>query len=88
MSPSEWVPGRLWGCWGPNGAGKSTLLKIVVGILRPTRGTVTVAGNDAATEPESAKRVVGYLPENPSLYTGLTVREFPELRGEDKGRLG
>ncbi len=70
---------------GPNGAGKSTLLKIVVGILRPTSGTVTVAGKDVATEPESAKRVVGYLPENPSLYTGLTVKEFLSFVGKIRG---
>jgi ABC-2 type transport system ATP-binding protein len=73
------------GLLGPNGAGKSTLLKIVVGILRPTRGTVTVAGNDTAKSPESAKRVVGYLPENPSLYTGLTVREFLSFMGKIRG---
>jgi len=70
---------------GPNGAGKSTLLKIVVGILRPTSGTVTVAGKDIAKEPESAKRVVGYLPENPSLYTGLTVKEFLSFVGKIRG---
>ena len=77
--------GEIVGLLGPNGAGKSTLLKIVVGILRPTSGTVTVAGKDVAKEPESAKRVVGYLPENPSLYTGLTVKEFLSFVGKIRG---
>ena len=74
--------GAVVGLLGPNGAGKSTLMKIVVGILRPTSGSVTVAGKNLATEPDSAKRHVGYLPENPSLYTGLTVREFLSFVGK------
>ena len=73
------------GLLGPNGAGKSTLMKIIVGILKPTSGTVTVAGNDISKDPESAKRVVGYLPENPSLYMGLTVNEFLSFVGKIKG---
>lgn len=68
--------GEVLGLLGPNGAGKSTLMKTVVGILRPTSGTVKVGGKDVAKEPEAAKKNVGYLPENPSLYSGLTVSEF------------
>ena len=74
--------GEIVGLLGPNGAGKSTLMKIVVGILRQTSGTVTVAGKNLANDPDSAKRSVGYLPENPSLYTGLTVREFLSFVGK------
>jgi ABC-2 type transport system ATP-binding protein len=74
--------GEILGLLGPNGAGKSTLMKIVVGILRPTTGYVKVGGSDVATEPEAAKRNVGYLPENPSLYTGLTVSEFLRFLGK------
>jgi ABC-2 type transport system ATP-binding protein len=74
--------GEILGLLGPNGAGKSTLLKIVVGILRPTTGFVKVGGSDVAKEPEAAKRNVGYLPENPSLYTGLTVSEFLRFLGK------
>ena len=74
--------GEILGLLGPNGAGKSTLLKIVVGILRPTTGYVKVGGNDVSKEPEAAKRNVGYLPENPSLYTGLTVSEFLRFLGK------
>ena len=74
--------GEILGLLGPNGAGKSTLMKIVVGILRPTSGYVKVGGSDVAKEPEAAKRNVGYLPENPSLYTGLTVSEFLRFLGK------
>jgi len=76
------APGEILGLLGPNGAGKSTLMKIVVGILRPTSGYVKVGGLDVAEEPEAAKKYVGYLPENPSLYTGLTVSEFLRFLGK------
>jgi len=74
--------GEVVGLIGPNGAGKSTLMKILVGILRPTSGVATVAGHDVVKEPEAAKRSIGYLPENPSLYTVLTVREFLRFIGK------
>jgi ABC-2 type transport system ATP-binding protein len=77
--------GEIVGLLGPNGAGKSTLMKIVVGILRPTSGTVTIAGKDITKDSDSAKRGVGYLPENPSLYTGLTVKEFLSFVGKIRG---
>ncbi len=74
--------GQVVGLLGPNGAGKSTLMKIVVGILRPTSGSVSVAGKNLAVDPVSAKRSIGYLPENPSLYSGLTVKEFLSFVGK------
>ena len=77
--------GEVVGLIGPNGAGKSTLMKVVVGILRPTSGTVRVSGHDVVKEPEEAKRLVGYLPENPSLYTALTVTEFLKFVGKIRG---
>ena len=57
-------------------------MKIVVGILRPTTGYVKIGGSDVVREPEAAKRNVGYLPENPSLYAGLTVTEFLRFLGK------
>ena len=69
-------PGEIVGLIGPNGAGKSTLMKIAVGILRPTSGTVRVSGHDIVQDPEAAKRLIGYVPENPSLYTAHTASEF------------
>ncbi|MGA2666129.1 MAG: ATP-binding cassette domain-containing protein, partial [Nitrososphaerales archaeon] len=74
--------GEVIGLLGPNGAGKSTLMKIVVGVLRPTSGSVSVGGHDIVKDPEKAKKAVGYLPENPSLYTGLTVSEFLRFVGK------
>ncbi len=77
--------GEVVGLIGPNGAGKSTLMKVIVGILKPTSGTVRVGGHDVVQEPEDAKRLIGYLPENPSLYTALTVREFLRFVGKIRG---
>jgi ABC-2 type transport system ATP-binding protein len=67
-------PGETFGLLGPNGAGKTTLQKIVLGLIRPTSGSVAVLG---ATPDQTAVRArVGYLPENPYFYTYLTGREF------------
>ncbi len=79
------VSGQVFGLLGPNGAGKSTLLKIVVGLLKPTSGIVRLGEHDIAQSPEAAKQIVGYLPENPSLYTGLTVQEFLQFVGKIRG---
>jgi len=76
---------QVFGLLGPNGAGKSTLLKTLVGILKPTSGTVRVKDYDIVKNPEMAKRIIGYLPENPSLYTGLTTQEFLEFVGKIRG---
>ena len=77
--------GEVFGLLGPNGAGKSTLLKTLVGILRPTSGTIMFDELDIETNPERAKRMIGYLPENPSLYTGLTTQEFLQFVGKIRG---
>lgn len=77
--------GEVFGLLGPNGAGKSTLLKTLVGILRPTSGTILFDELDIQANPERAKRMIGYLPENPSLYTGLTTQEFLQFVGKIRG---
>jgi len=60
-------------------------LKTLVGILRPTNGTIRIGAIDIVTEPEKAKKMIGYLPENPSLYTGLTTQEFLQFVGKIRG---
>jgi ABC-2 type transport system ATP-binding protein len=74
--------GEIVGLLGPNGAGKSTLLKIVVGILRPSSGSVWLDGINILESPEAAKKIIGYVPENASLYTNLTVEEFLTFVGK------
>jgi ABC-2 type transport system ATP-binding protein len=68
--------GEVFGFLGPNGAGKTTTMKIVAGLLKPTRGRVLVDGVDAALDPVTCKRKIGYIPDRPYLYERLTGREF------------
>lgn len=70
------VPGEIYGFLGPNGAGKSSAIKIMAGLLRATSGTVEIAGHSVAERPADAKRVLGYIPDEPHPYDRLTGREF------------
>jgi ABC-2 type transport system ATP-binding protein len=74
--------GELFGFLGPNGAGKTTTIKMISGLLRPTSGTVEVAGFDIQKEPLRAKAVLGLVPDTPVLYKKLTGREFVRFAGE------
>ncbi|MFQ5950542.1 MAG: ABC transporter ATP-binding protein [Candidatus Geothermarchaeales archaeon] len=74
--------GELWGLVGPNGAGKTTTLRMLCGILRPTLGTAQIMGIDVSSSPEEAKSHIGYVPENPSLFRSLTVREYLTFAAE------
>jgi len=73
--------GELFGFLGPNGAGKTTTIRMIIGLLRPTAGTASVAGQDVQQEPLAVKRVVGYLAQTPLLYERLTGREFLRFIG-------
>ena len=64
---------------GPNGAGKTTTIKLLVGLLRPDAGRALVGGHDIQREPLAAKRLLGYVPDQPYLYERLTGREFLRL---------
>ena len=68
--------GEIFGFLGPNGAGKSTTIRLLVGLLRPTSGSASVAGYDVVAQPVEAKRRIGYLAEDPYVYDKLTGREF------------
>lgn len=76
--------GQVFGFLGPNGAGKSTTMNMMTGYLAPTSGSVLIDGHDIAEEPEAAKRSIGYLPEQPPLYTDMTVLEYLEFCAELK----
>lgn len=80
--------GHVYGFLGPNGAGKSTTMNIMTGCLSPTAGKVTIDGHDILDEPETAKRRIGYLPEQPPLYVNETPEEYLEFVGEGKGLRG
>jgi ABC-2 type transport system ATP-binding protein len=64
---------------GPNAAGKSTLIKTWIGFERPTRGSVTVGGIDPWKDRSSVLGMVGYVPQSPSLYDGLSVDDHLDL---------
>jgi len=68
--------GRIYGFLGPNGAGKSTTMNIITGCLGASGGEVKIGGCDILDEPVRAKRMIGYLPEIPPLYTDMTPEEY------------
>jgi len=78
-------PGELFALLGPNGAGKTTTIKMLVGLLRPSQGTVSVFGNDLSREPRRAAGCIGYVPDQPFLYNKLSGREFLDFVGEMRG---
>ena len=67
--------GEILGLVGPNGAGKTTTLRALAGILRPTDGSLSIAGFDIATHPVDAKRRLAFIPDEPHLFDYLTVEE-------------
>ena len=77
--------GQIYGFLGPNGAGKSTTMNIMTGCLSATEGHVRIGGYDIFEQPEKAKRLIGYLPEQPPLYPNETPLEYLRFVGEAKG---
>jgi len=70
---------------GPNGAGKSTTLSALAGAIVPTAGTITIAGQDAARAPRSARAKVGFADQPPALYDYFTVAEHVGFIAEARG---
>lgn len=87
-------PGEVLGLLGPNGAGKSTAVKIITGLLQPSDGLVHLDGLDIFKNLQHYKGLLGYVPEEPHLYSYLTgpeylrlvgrLRRIPEPKLEDK----
>ncbi|CAM3193118.1 ABC transporter ATP-binding protein [Deinococcus saxicola] len=75
-------PGTVFGLLGSNGAGKTTTIRALVGLTRPTSGTVRVAGFDVWKDPVKAKAAFGYIPDRPYLYGKLTARELLRFVGQ------
>jgi ABC-2 type transport system ATP-binding protein len=67
--------GEIVGIIGPNGAGKTTLLRQILGLLKPTEGTITLMGEDITKNPTIIKRESGYEPQYPLFFPSLTVEE-------------
>jgi ABC-2 type transport system ATP-binding protein len=68
--------GDFYGFLGQNGAGKTTTIKMITGLYSPSKGTVLIDGYDILKNPIEAKRITGYIPDQPFLYDKLTGREF------------
>ena len=73
--------GEVCGLVGSNGAGKSTIIKAVTGILPFDEGTITLEGYDIVRQPEQAKRLIGYVPDDHTVYEKLTGREYVNYIG-------
>lgn len=77
--------GEVLGFLGPNGAGKSTTMRIITGFMPASQGTVTVDGFDVFKESHEVRRRLGYLPENPPLYSDMTVSSYLKFVARIKG---
>lgn len=74
--------GKTYGLLGPNGAGKTTTVRILNAIISKTSGNASVGGYNLTSQNEDIRRICGFLPESPGLYSKLTAKEFLEFIGE------
>lgn len=77
--------GEIIGFLGLNGAGKTTTLKVLACLLLPSAGTVKVNGYDVTEQPHDVRKLVGFLPESPPLYTEMTVSAFLQFAAQLRG---
>ncbi|MFQ6612707.1 MAG: ABC transporter ATP-binding protein [Fidelibacterota bacterium] len=84
----ECRPGRIFGLIGPNGAGKTTILRMIATMLKPTAGSITVAGFDNINEGQKVREKIGFMTGQTALYDRLTPNEMvqyiSDLHGQDK----
>src|SRR5215813_4660698 len=78
--------GEVFGFLGPNGAGKTTTIRMMMGILVPSEGRITIDGLDCQADRLQVKQRVGYLPDNPIFYDYLRGREILAFVGEMHGQ--
>lgn len=71
----ELVAGEIYGLVGPDGAGKTTTIRILAGLMGPSKGEVTIAGKDPIRERHAVRELLGYMPQQYSLYGDLTIDE-------------
>ncbi|HDM91981.1 MAG TPA: ABC transporter ATP-binding protein [Candidatus Korarchaeota archaeon] len=81
----DFEPGVIHALLGPNGSGKSTLMKMAIGVVRPDAGEIRVDGIDPARNPVSARKIVGYAPEEIVIYESLTPAETLSFLGSVYG---
>ncbi len=83
--------GEVVGLLGPNAAGKTTTMRILTCYMPPTSGTATVGGYDIFEQSLEVRKIIGYLPENPPLYTDMEVSDYltfvSKLKGVEKDRI-
>jgi ABC-2 type transport system ATP-binding protein len=77
--------GEIFGLLGPNGSGKSTTMKMLLGLVQPDAGSVTVLGTQVQRDPVAVKQMIGYVPEAPRLYEFLTGIEYLDFIGDVYG---
>lgn len=73
--------GEFYALIGPNGAGKSTLVKLLSGLLQPTKGEILLDGINIVENPKEAKALIGYIPDEPTVWDGMTGFEFMNFVG-------
>jgi ABC-2 type transport system ATP-binding protein len=78
-------PGEIFGFLGPNGAGKTTTIKMIVGLLRPDAGTITVDGLNTDKDALKCKAITTYVPDYPNVYERLTGLEYLNFIGDVYG---
>lgn len=74
--------GEIFGFLGPNGAGKTTTIKMMVGLLKPDSGTVTINGHSIIEDPLAVKKAISFVPDSPEVYEKLTGIEYLNFMGD------